>query len=183
MSARSSETESKFLCHSEQRSTSHQFYSLGERVQMARRADVQRVVGDRRRGGDALAQRRILGDDFRLRRAGLEHRDRAVGERREVDVSVGGDRRGVVAAGGDGPLLVELFAGGRIVGGDDAAVLDHHVLSAIENRRRHVRQALGLLPEHVASAVTSPLPPLLTANALFLRRRPCSRASRPIRRA
>src|SRR5262245_7769868 len=51
-----------------------------EGVEVAGGADVERVVGDAGRGGDALAEGRILGDDFRLVDAGFEDRDGAVVE-------------------------------------------------------------------------------------------------------
>ena len=53
---------------------------------MAGGADVERVVGDCRSGGDALAERRVVGNDFRLVGASLEDGHLAIVERREIDV-------------------------------------------------------------------------------------------------
>jgi hypothetical protein len=85
-------------------------------VEVPLRADVERVVRDGRCCRDPFAQGRIRSHHLGSCRSHLQDRDRSVVQRCQVDVTVGRDGGGVVAAGRGAPLLdVDLFARFRVV--------------------------------------------------------------------
>src|SRR5262245_12494759 len=62
-------------------------------------------------------------------------------------MAAGGDGGRVVGAGGGGPFLVDFVARFGVVGGDNAAVLDHDELPLINDGRADVREAFGFVPK------------------------------------
>src|SRR5438132_4703307 len=84
---------------------------IPKRIEMLLAPDIQGIVRNGRRRRYALAEARVPGNDVRLVRPGLQDSDGAVIERREVNVAVDGDRRGVVAAGGGSAFMdVDILA-------------------------------------------------------------------------
>src|SRR5271166_2330521 len=78
-------------------------FRRAEAVEMLSAADVESVVHDRGRGGHALVELPLCRD---LRRIAVSfyHGDHALAQRDEINVSRGGNGRGVIAAGRSEPL-------------------------------------------------------------------------------
>src|SRR5438034_5900796 len=96
-------------------------------------ADVHAVADDGRGGCHALVEL-ALGFDLGLIAGGVNYGDDTVEQRDDVEMSAGGDRGGVVAAGGPEALaFVGGVAGFRVEAGDQAAVANEENGAAVEH--------------------------------------------------
>src|SRR4029079_5380210 len=115
------------------------------RVDVLQAAEDDQPVGDRRRRHDHFADRILR--QLLVLGSGLDDVDVAVFAG-AVDLAVGGDRRRAEGTGRAAEaLLVDLLAGGDLVGCQRAVALQHVEIVAVDHRRRDVGAAALRAPD------------------------------------
>src|SRR5882762_3413591 len=108
--------------------------------------DEQNISSDRRCSRCSLAELGVRSQHLGLVGACFEDGHGPVIQRCEVDMTVGGDWRGVVLAGGNRPFLVNLRSSLGIVRSYNSAVLHHYVLPVIHEGGGDVGYTFRLPP-------------------------------------
>src|SRR5215510_12694037 len=123
-------------------------FLLRECIQFALGAEVESIVRDSRCCRYTFAEFWIPDDKFRLGRPGFQDRHGPIVQRRKINMAIRRHRRGIVTTRSGDPFLdINFLACFRVVGTNQATVLDHDHLAAVNNRGRNERQPLGLLPK------------------------------------